>query len=54
MSSSKFAGHCSGIFWVKWQNEYLPNVKFCQVLSGYCVAEIRRTEPAKYRMTQKS
>jgi len=26
----------------------LPNVKFCQVLSRYCVAEIRRTEFAKY------
>jgi len=27
---------------MRWQHEYLPNVKFCQVLSGYCVAEIRR------------
>ena len=33
---------------MKWQNEYLPNVKFCQVLSGHRVAEIRRSEFAKY------
>ena len=34
--------------------EYLPNIKFCQVLSGYSVAEIRHTELVNYSKRHKS